>query len=196
MVKLLGIAAVVLVSAVVVFIRSRPDRFRVERSAVIHAPADTVFAMLNDFHQWGRWSPYEKLDPNLTRRFEGPASGAGAVYAWSGNSKAGEGRMTILESRPGERVSIQMEFFKPFAATNQATFTLAASEKGTQVTWSLEGENTLMGKAISAFLDMDKLLGKDFEEGLANLDTAAQAETQKAGLEARAPLQAVPVLAQ
>jgi hypothetical protein len=163
---------------------------------VVHARADVVFAMLNDFHQWGRWSPYEKLDPNMTRRFEGPAAGPGAVYAWSGNSKAGEGRMTILESRPGESVSIRMEFFKPFAATNQATFTLAASENETRVTWSTEGENTLMGKAISAFLDMDSLLGKDFEAGLANLDTAAQSETRKAGLEARAPLQAVPTLVQ
>lgn len=196
MVKLLGVVAVVLIAAVVLFIRSRPDHFRIERSAVIHAPADTVFAMLNDFHQWGRWSPYEKLDPNMSKRFEGPASGPGAVYAWSGNSKAGEGRMTILESRPGERVSIRMEFFKPFAATNQATFTLAASENGTRVTWSMEGENTLMGKAISAFLDMDSLLGKDFEAGLANLDTAVQSETRKAGLEARAPLQAVPALVQ
>jgi uncharacterized protein YndB with AHSA1/START domain len=194
MLKLLGIAAVVLIVALVAFIRTRPDRFRVERSALIHAPADAVFSMINDFHQWGRWSPYEKLDPNLVKRFEGPPSGPGAVYAWSGNSKAGEGRMTILESRPGERVSLRLEFFKPFAATNQATFTLVASEKGTQVTWSVEGENTLMGKAISAFLDMDALLGKNFEEGLANLDTAVQTEAPK--LEARAPsLQAVPAVA-
>jgi len=194
MLRLIGIVVVVLIVALVVFIRTRPDRFRVERSALIHAPADVVFAMLNDLHQWGRWSPYEKLDPNMTKRFEGPPSGPGAVYAWSGNSKAGEGRMTILESRPGERVSLRMEFFKPFAATNQATFTLVASAQGTHVTWSMEGENTLMGKAISAFLDMDALLGKDFAEGLANLDTAAQTEAPK--LEARAPsLQAVPALA-
>jgi uncharacterized protein YndB with AHSA1/START domain len=194
MLMLIGIIVVVLIVALVAFIRTRPDRFRVERSALIHAPADVVFSMINDFHQWGRWSPYEKLDPNMTKRFEGPPSGPGAVYAWSGNSKAGEGRMTILESIPGERVSLRLEFFKPFAATNQATFTLVASEKGTQVTWSVEGENTVMGKAISAFLDMDALLGKNFEEGLANLDTAVQTEAPK--LEARAPsLKAVPAVA-
>ncbi|MFP2908575.1 SRPBCC family protein [Pyxidicoccus sp. 3LFB2] len=193
MVKVIGIVAVVLVVAVVLFIRSRPDRFRIERSAQIHAPPDAVFALINDFHGWGQWSPYEKLDPNLERRFEGPSSGAGAVYAWSGNSKAGEGRMTILESRPGERVSIKMEFFKPFAATNQATFTFAPSGTGTRVTWSMEGENTLMGKAISAFLDMDTLLGKNFEEGLANLDRVVQAGTQKAATDS-AP-QSAPALA-
>jgi hypothetical protein len=194
MLKLIGIVVVVLIVALVVFIRTRPDRFRVERSALIHAPADVVFSMLNDFHQWGRWSPYEKLDPNVTKRFEGPPSGPGSVYAWSGNSKAGEGRMTILESRPGELVSMRLEFFKPFAATNQGTFKLVASEQGTHVTWSVEGENTLMGKAFSAFLDMDALLGKNFEEGLANLDAAVQTEAPK--LEARAPsLNAVPAVA-
>ncbi|WP_164007116.1 SRPBCC family protein [Pyxidicoccus trucidator] len=179
MAKLIGVVVVVLIVAVVLFIRSRPDHFRIERSAQIHAPPDTVFAMINDFHQWGQWSPYEKLDPNIERRFEGPSSGPGAVYAWTGNSKAGEGRMTILESRPGELVTLKLEFFKPFAATNQATFTLVPSGTGTRVTWSMEGENSLMGKAISAFMDMDALLGKNFEEGLANLNTAVQSGTEQ-----------------
>lgn len=188
MLKLIGVVAVVLAVSLVLFVRSRPDRFRVERTALVHAPADVAFAMINDFHQWGRWSPYEKLDPNMTRSIEGPPSGPGATYSWSGNSKAGAGKMTILESRPGELVSIRFDFYKPFAATNHGTFKLVATEQGTQVTWAVEGENTTMGKVISAFLDMDKLLGANFEEGLANLDAAVRPA------KAQAP-QAAPALA-
>ncbi len=177
MVWLIGVVGVVVVAGAL-FIRSRPDRFRVERNALIHAPADVVFGMINDFQQWRQWSPYEKLDPNVTRRFEGPASGTGSIYGWSGNSKAGAGQMTIVESRPGELVAIQFEFYKPFAATNHGTFKLEPAGIGTRVTWSVEGENTVMGKVISAFFDMDALLGKNFEEGLANLDRAVRSGTQ------------------
>jgi uncharacterized protein YndB with AHSA1/START domain len=187
MVGLIGVVAVVLVGGGVLFIRSRPDRFRVERNALIHAPADVVFAMLNDFHQWGQWSPYEKLDPNMSRRYEGSASGVGAIYGWEGNSKAGAGQMTIVESRHGERIVLKMEFYKPFAATNQTTFTLEPAGIGTRVTWAMEGENTVMGKLISAFLDMDALLGKNFEEGLTNLDAAVRSGAQAAGQKTGGP---------
>ncbi|MCP3140121.1 SRPBCC family protein [Pyxidicoccus xibeiensis] len=177
MAKTLGIVAVVLVAAAALYISTRPERFHVQRSAQLNAPADAAFALINDFHRWEQWSPYEKLDPNLERSFEGPSSGPGAVYAYKGNRNVGEGRMTIQESRPGALVSIQLEFIEPFPSKNTATFELEPSGTGTRVTWSMEGPNTLMGKVMSPF--MDGFIGKSMEQGLAALDTAAQAEAKK-----------------
>lgn len=174
-------AGLAIVLATVVFVASRPDKFHVERSAQVEAPPEVAFALINDFHQWQKWSPFEKLDPNLKRTFEGAASGEGAVYAWAGNDQAGEGRMTIEESKPGELVSIKLEFIKPFAATNQATFTLVPSGTGTKVTWSMDGKNDILGKTMSLFMDMDKMCGSAFEEGLANLNTASQGVVAQAG---------------
>lgn len=172
---LLGILAVGVVAAA--FIASRPSTFTVERTAQIAAPPDRVFALLNDFHHWGQWSPWEKLDPNLKRTFTGPASGPGASYAWVGNDQVGEGRMKILESVPGESVVIDLEFVKPFAARNQTTFTLAPAGAGTSVRWSMTGHNGFVGKAISLFADVDGFVGADFEKGLANLNAAARAKS-------------------
>jgi uncharacterized protein YndB with AHSA1/START domain len=177
--KKIGIAVLVLAVAVLGFIGTRPESFRIERSAVIGAPPEVVFTLIDDFHQWGRWSPWEKIDPSMQRTFEGPSAGPGARYAWAGNREIGKGRMTILESRPGELVSIRLEFFEPFAATNEARFQLAASGTGTRVGWSMEGKNGFVGKAISLFMDMDEMVGTAFEQGLADLDTAARAETQR-----------------
>jgi hypothetical protein len=177
MAKKLGIIVAVLVAAAVLYVGTRPDHFRIERSGQVNAPASVAFALINDFHQWEQWSPYEKLDPNLARSFEGAASGPGAIYAYKGNSNVGEGRMTILESRPGELVAIRLEFIAPFPADNQATFKLEPSGTGTRVTWSMSGPNTLMGKVMSPF--MDGFIGKSMEQGLAALDTAAQAEAKK-----------------
>jgi Polyketide cyclase / dehydrase and lipid transport len=177
----IGTVVLVLIVALVVFIATRPESFRIERSGQISAPADVVFALINDFHQWGRWSPWEKLDPSMNKTFEGPSAGPGAIYAWTGNSKVGQGRMTLLESKAGEFVSIKLEFFKPFAATNQSTFRLAPSGGGTQVNWIMDGKNNFMGKAFSVFMNMDAMVGKDFEQGLANLNTAARAELQTPG---------------
>jgi uncharacterized protein YndB with AHSA1/START domain len=176
---MIAIAVVVVIVGLFAFIATRPNSFHVERSAEVGAPAGAVFPLINDFHEWAQWSPWEKMDPTMKKTFEGPSAGPGAVYAWSGNNKVGEGRMTILESKPAERVVIKLQFFKPFAATNQATFTLAPAAAGTRVTWSMDGRNTLMGKVFSLFMDMDKMIGKDFEKGLANLNTAAQAVTQR-----------------
>jgi uncharacterized protein YndB with AHSA1/START domain len=174
-----GIAVLVVILAVVVFIATRPASFRIERSARIDAPPDVVFSIINDLHQWGRWSPYDKRDPAMKKTFEGSPAGPGAVYAWNGNNQVGEGRLTIMESKPGELVAMKLEFSRPFACTNRAIFTLAPSEGGTRVTWTMEGKNTLMGKAMSLFMNMDKMVGTDFEEGLANLNTTAQAETAR-----------------
>jgi uncharacterized protein YndB with AHSA1/START domain len=172
---LLGVLAIAVVG--VAFIASRPASFTVQRSAEIAAPPEAVFALLNDFHQWNRWSPWEKLDPNMKRSFDGPTSGPGASYAWAGNDQVGEGRMKIVESKPGESVTLDLEFLKPFAAKNRTSFTLAPSGAGTRVTWAMKGENGFLGKAMSLVMDMDALVGKDFETGLANLDQAARQPT-------------------
>ena len=175
----IGIAAVVLIVAGLAFIATRPDTFRIERSGQIGAPPDVVFSMINDFHQWGRWSPWDRLDPGMKKTFEGPHAGPGSVYSWAGNNKVGEGRMTNLESKPGELVAIKLEFFKPFKATNQGNFTLSPSQSGTRVSWSMDGKKNFMAKAFHLVMDMDAMVGKDFEKGLANLDTAAQAEEKR-----------------
>jgi hypothetical protein len=176
----IGLAILVLVVAVVVGVGSRPDHFRIERSARVDAPSDVVFALINDLHEWTKWSPWEKLDPAMKKTYEGPKAGRGASYAWKGNSKAGEGRMTITESRPNEAVALDLVFLKPFPATNVTTFVLAPSEAGTNVTWSMEGRNRFMGKAMALFIDMDKLIGKDFERGLAGMNAAVRPETPPA----------------
>ncbi len=170
---IVGVLAVLLVLGV--FIATRPAHFRITRSAQIHAPSAVLFPLINDFHRWPEWSPWDKLDPNMKKTYSGAPAGTGAVYAWAGNDKAGEGRMTITDSKPSQLVSVQLEFFKPFAATNRATFTLTPSAAGTQLTWSMEGDNGFMAKAFNVVMNMDSLVGKDFEQGLSNLDRIASA---------------------
>ena len=174
MVMQIGIGLLVLVLALVWFIGTRPAKFRIERSAQINASNTVVFSLLDDFQQWAKWSPWEKLDPSMKKTFEGPASGAGAGYGWVGNSKAGEGRMTILDSKPNELLTIKIEFLKPFAATNQITFKIHSAPNGSEVHWIMEGERGFAAKAFGLLVNMEKLVGKDFDEGLANLNKAAQ----------------------
>jgi hypothetical protein len=168
---------VVVVLALVGFIAARPADFRVERSAQISAPREVVFAIINDLRQWERWSPYDKRDPNMKKSYEGPSSGPGAIYTWDGNSDVGAGRMTIVESKPGELVAMKLEFFRPFKATNAVNFKLAHSEGGTRVSWIMDGKYIFVTKAMSLFMDFDKMVGKDFEQGLANLNSVAQSES-------------------
>ncbi|WP_053231907.1 SRPBCC family protein [Sandaracinus amylolyticus] len=161
-------------AAVVVALASRkPSSFRIERKKLIAAKPDVIFPKLEDLHRWTEWSPWEKLDPALQRTYGGSERGVGATYAWKGNNKAGEGRMEIVESQPSERVALKLQFIKPFPATNTTVFTLTPSGEGTEVSWTMEGENTFMGKLFSVFADMDAMIGKDFDEGLANLERAA-----------------------
>jgi len=175
----IGIGLIVLILAFVTFVSSRPGSFRIERSALVSAPPEKVFPLINDFHQWKRWSPWEKLDPNMKTSFSGPEAGPGSSYAWSGNGKAGEGRMTIQESKPAELVSVTLEFTKPMKATNKTKFSLSPAAGGTMVKWEMTGKNGFMGKAFSVFANMDKMVGGDFEKGLAALNTEAQAEAKK-----------------
>lgn len=174
MAKKIGIAVLGLLVVLIVVIALRPAHFRIERSAVVAAPPSAVFEQVNDFHNWPKWSPWEKLDPGMKKTFSGPPAGNGAAYAWTGNDKAGEGKMTITGSKPSEQVDIQLEFIKPFAATNQATFKLTPSGAGTNVQWVMEGNNGFVSKAFALFVDVDKMVGKDFEQGLANLNVAAK----------------------
>jgi uncharacterized protein YndB with AHSA1/START domain len=172
---LIGVAGVAGVFAAVVAVQ--PSDFRIERSASIAAPPQAVFAQVNDFQKWRAWSPWEKLDPALKRTYEGPAAGAGAQYAWVGNKDVGEGRMTILESRPGELVRIRLEFFKPFAATNTAEFSFKPSGGGTEVTWSMAGQNNFVARAVCMFVNMDRMVGGQFEQGLAQIKAIAERRT-------------------
>jgi len=174
-----GITGLVVLVAMLGLIATRPASLRIERSAPVSAPGDVVFSIINDLHQWDKWSPYDKLDPGMKKTFEGPSTGPGASYAWNGNDKVGEGRMTILESKADELVSMKLEFSRPFACTNHVRFELVPAQAGTRVSWIMEGKNSFIGKAIGLFMDMDAMVGKDFEQGLANLNTVAQAETQK-----------------
>jgi hypothetical protein len=170
----IGIGLLVLLVVLLLFIATRPAKFRIERSAQMSVSSAAVFALLNDFHQWGKWSPWEKLDPTMKKTFSGSESGTGAEYAWSGNNKAGEGRMTMLDSKPNEQLSIRLVFLKPFPATNLTTFKIETASGGTTVHWIMEGKNGFAGKAFALLMNMDKMLGASFEEGLANLSKAAQ----------------------
>jgi carbon monoxide dehydrogenase subunit G len=188
MLKTLGIVALLLVGALLALIATRPDTFHVERSAELVAPPDKVFALIDDLHQWPRWSPWEKLDPNMQKTYAGPPSGVGASYSWKGNSDVGAGRLTIVESKPAELVRVKLEFFAPFPGTSEARFELAPSGSGTKVRWSTDGENGFAAKAISLVIDMDKMMGDFFEQGLADLDSAARLAGPGAGTARRHPL--------
>jgi uncharacterized protein YndB with AHSA1/START domain len=176
----MGIAALILVvlvlvvAGVLVAAAAKPDSFRVERSTSINAPPERVYPLIADFHRWTAWSPWEKIDPALRRTYSGAASGPGAVYEWEGNNKVGKGRMEILQARPPSDLRIKLDFLKPFEAHNTAEFTLKASPAGTNVTWAMYGPNTFMAKIMQVVVSMDKLIGKDFEAGLANLKAAAE----------------------
>lgn len=168
-------ALAVIVVILVIVISLQPSDFRISRSAKIAAPPAAVFAQVNDYHNWDAWSPWAKLDPNAKVTFEGPAAGTGATFTWSGNDKVGVGRQTIIESKPDELIRIKLEFEKPFKATSTAELTFKPEGDQTLVTWSMYGKNDFMGKAVSLVMDCDKMVGSDFEKGLANLKTIVEA---------------------
>lgn len=151
------------------FIATRPNDFLITRSSTYNASADAIFAQINDLHNWNQWSPWAKLDPNAQAIFEGMPSGVGAQFHWIGNNKVGEGKMTIIESRANEYVKYRLEFIKPFAATNTAEFIIVPVGENTTLTWSMSGKNNFIGKAMSVFMNCDKMVGGQFEQGLSNL---------------------------
>jgi hypothetical protein len=172
----LAVVAVIVVVLVIVLMMaaSKPDTFRVERTATIKADPGKIFSFINDFHNWIAWSPYEKLDPNMQKTFTGAASGKGAVYEWKGNNKAGTGRMEILESTASSKIVIKLDFLKPFEGHNTSEFTMSPRGNTTEVSWAVYGPSPFMMKIMHVFMNMDQLMGKDFEAGLANLKTIAE----------------------
>ena len=174
MIKQLLIVLVIIVAIVCIRAATRPDSFRVERSITIKAPPEKIFGLINDFHNFATWSPWEHLDPNMARSITGSPTGKGAVYEWSGNSKAGAGRMAILESTPSTRVLMSLDFLKPIKSSSQAEYTLVPQGDSTKVTWAMYGPSPFISKIMQVFVTMDKMIGGDFESGLAAMKTAAE----------------------
>jgi uncharacterized protein YndB with AHSA1/START domain len=166
---IIAVVLAVAIAVVLILAATKPDAFRIERSATINAPPDKIFAVLSDFHQWGGWSPWEHRDPALKRTFSGTERGKGAIYAWEGNKQVGSGRMEILEANAPSKLLIKLDFFKPFEAHNTAEFTMLPQGNATSVNWLMRGPAPFMSKVMQVFMSFDKMVGKDFETGLANL---------------------------
>lgn len=177
MLKKIVLAVALVIVAALAYIASQPDTYRVVRTKTIPAPPDVTFDLVNDFENWDHWSPWDDLDPDMTKTLKGADEGAGAVYEWSGNDQAGEGRMTITKSVENERVVIDLRFMKPFESQSITTFDFEpAGEDATTVSWSMEGDSGFMMKLMSSFTDFDGAIGRDFEKGLALMSSAAKAE--------------------
>ncbi len=168
---LVAIVAFVLIAAIF-----QAPNYQVTRSAVIAAPAAAIFPEVNDFHRWAGWSPWEKLDPAMKRTFEGPPAGVGSSYAWEGNSDVGSGKMTIAESKPGEVIRINLEFIKPMPGICPTEFKFQPEGTGTRLTWTMSGTKDYLSKVVCMFMNMDKMVGGDFEKGLASLKQIAEAK--------------------
>jgi hypothetical protein len=187
MLKKIAIVVVLILAGFAGFVATRPADFRLSRARTMAAPPEVVHAYVNDFKKWPEWSPWEKLDPAMKRELSGAAAGPGAVYFWTGNDAVGEGRMTITDSQAPRSVTIRLEFLKPFAATNTTQFDFAPSGAGTAVTWTMTGRHNFISKAMCVFMDMEKMVGPDFEKGLIQLDAATAAAGKGA------PVAAAPV---
>jgi uncharacterized protein YndB with AHSA1/START domain len=169
----IAIIIALLIAAVLIFASTKPDNFRIERSTTIKASPEKIAAYLTDFHQWTAWSPWEGKDPAMARTYSGAASGTGAVYDWKGNKNVGTGRMEILDVQP-QKVTIKLDFLSPFEAHNTAEYSLEPQGDSTKMTWAMFGPSNFMSKVMSVFMNMDKMVGPDFEAGLAKLKAAAE----------------------
>ena len=177
LIKILVVVAVLVVVFAIV-VATRPAEFRVARSANILAPPAAVFPHVNELKKWEAWNPWGKIDPAMKESYEGPVAGVGAVYSWAGNKKVGEGRMTIIGSRPSELVQLKLEFFKPMAGICIAEFTFKPLDNQTAVTWTMTGTNNFIAKAMCLFMNMDKMVGGQFESGLAQMKSVVEAAKQ------------------
>ena len=174
-IALIVLAVIVVgIAGVLIFAATKPDIFAVQRTASIKAPPDKIFPLINDFHRWGTWSPYEKIDPEMKRSYGPITAGKGATYGWEGNKNIGSGSMEILDAPAPQKVTIKLDFTRPFEAHNVAEFTLRPAGDSTSVTWSMRGPVPFFAKIIHVFLDMDKMVGGQFAEGLGNLKAAAE----------------------
>ena len=174
MIKRILLFIVVVAAVVLIYAAFKPSDFSVSRTATIQAPPEKIFPLINDFHNWPQWSPYEKLDPNMKKNISGAASGQGAVYEWNGNSKAGTGSMEIVESVPSSKIGIKLDFSKPLEGHDHTEFTLQPNGNATTVTWAMSGPMNYPAKVMSTFFSMDKMVGGEFETGLANLKIIAE----------------------
>jgi uncharacterized protein YndB with AHSA1/START domain len=174
MLKIILIVVVVLIAALLAFAASRPSNFRVLRKGSIKAPPEKIFPLIADFHNWTSWSPWEKKDPALKRTYSGAPSGKGAIYAWEGNRDVGSGRMEITDASSPSRIEIKLDFIKPFEGHNVTLFTLQPEGGATTVAWDMQGPLAFVAKIFGIFVSMDKMIGKDFDAGLANLKAVAE----------------------
>ncbi len=166
--SIVGLLIVVIV-ILLVYASTKPNDFRYERSIVIQAPPEKVYPLISDFHTWAQWSPWEKIDPSMKKTYSGPANGIGTVYEWEGNKDIGKGRMEIRDANSPSKIVIKLDFLAPFEAHNTAEFTLVKSGDSTQVTWVMFGKNIFFSKIMGIFLNMEAMIGKQFETGLINL---------------------------
>ena len=171
--KIVAVIFIIVIS-ILGFSATKPDTFKIQRTAMIKASPEKIFPYINDLHQWGAWSPWEGLDPALKKTFSGTPSGKGAIYEWDGNDKVGKGRMEIEETVPSSKILIKLDFFEPFNAHNKAEFSLQPQGKETLVSWTMYGPNPYISKVMSTFVSMDDMVGKDFETGLANLKSITE----------------------
>jgi hypothetical protein len=178
------IAVAVLIIGLVLLVPIQPADYRVVRTATMSAPPADVFAQVNDFRKWEAWSPWAKIDPAMKQTYEGAPAGTGAVYTWNGNGQVGEGRMTITESRPSDLIRIKLEFFRPFAGTNDVEFTFQPNGNQTHVTWDMAGKRNFIVKAMGLFMSMDKMIGGQFEKGLAQMKSVAEGAAASPGFKA------------
>lgn len=174
MLKTIALIIVVAIAGILIFAATKPDTFAVQRSISIKAPPEKVFPLINDFKRWDAWSPWEKKDPAMKRTYGPTTSGKGANYAWDGNSDVGRGSMDITDSVPPSKVALKLDFVKPFEGHNTVDFTLEPKGEMTNVTWAMRGPAPFISKVMQVFCNMDTMIGKDFESGLANLKTAAE----------------------
>jgi uncharacterized protein YndB with AHSA1/START domain len=168
------IVLVVAVAAVLGLAATKPDTFRVVRTTSIKAPPEKIFALVNDFRAWGAWSPWENKDPAMKRSYSGPRSGKGAVYEWDGDKNVGQGRMEIADASPPSKVALKLDFVRPFETRNTVEFTMAPSGDATNVRWDMQGPVPYFAKIFHLFIDVDRMVGADFEAGLANLKALAE----------------------
>ena len=171
---IVGAVVLATIAVILVYAWTRPDSFRVERSASLNAPAEKIFPYIDGLKRWTEWSPYEGRDPAMKRAYSGAESGKGAVYEWDGNDQVGKGRMEIVDSTPPHRVVIKLDFLKPFEGHNMAELTVEPKGGQTIVTWAMYGPSTFMTKLIGTFMDMDDMIGRDFAAGLAKLKTVVE----------------------
>jgi len=174
MLKKILIVIGVIVVVFVIIVALQPAEFHIARTATIAAPAEVVFAQVNELKKWDAWSPWIKIDPAMKQTYEGPASGKGALSRWAGNNQVGEGSMTITESRPNELIRFDLEFIKPMAGTSTSEFTFKPEGNRTTVTWSMSGRNNFIAKAMCLFMNMDKMVGGEFEKGLAQMKSITE----------------------